>query len=64
MTLPECWNVLIFSQAKRLSSVAEAFMKHEVVPDSIDVAPEKKAELVYDSGVEVGALFIGCGGGW
>jgi hypothetical protein len=29
-------------------------MKHEVVPDVIDVAPEKMARVLFDSGVEVG----------
>jgi len=29
-------------------------MKHEVVPDMIDVAPEKMARVAFDSGVEAG----------
>lgn len=39
------------------SMAAEAFKKHEVVPDVLATAPSKTVKAVYDSGVEVNMLF-------
>lgn len=38
--------------------VADSFKKHEVVPDVVSVAPEKKIEVKFDSGTEVSDIVI------